>query len=894
MTDLALNFSYPWLLLLLIPALALSLWPHFRISKKYRRNRNRIISLVAHTTALVLAVLLLAGLTFSYNIPNTKNEIILLVDVSHSNRDAREDKDDFVSSVLSICDDEYNVGIVKFGYDQVYAAKISGDSDKVFEQYLESADPDTSASDLQSAIEYASTLLTNLETSKIVLISDGIQTDGEINNVIKSVAAQGIRVDTVYFPSKEESDALISSVIVPDESIKVDEVFNLVVTVQNNMVGVQRSVEATLTVYDNGTAQTPQNVVLTSAEQMFEVECSLSKRGTHEICVRVTADGDKVSENDYFYTFMEIDTFDNLLVIERNEGESAVLRTIFEENNYKVTDFSTENDSAEIPVTVKELCEYEQVVLVNIAYSDMPAGFESALNEYVYSYGGGLFTVGGENETVNGELVPHAYNRADMESSTYYKNMLPVLTVDYTPPIAVVIVVDTSGSMSKEKLAAAKQGAKACLDSLSDRDYCGVVSFAAMATEEAQILPVSKKEEIREIIDNINHGAEAGSDGTVFSSAILNAGRNLSVIDVQRKHVILVTDGDPGDGPTEYLPCIEQNLADEITLSIVGVNCEVSNVEKMETAAKTGNGKFYNVKNYDEIPTIMQKDLAIEAIAEIEYGEEFFPTIEKHTSVVAGIEQADIPSLTGYYGTVARDNAVVSLTGAYVPIFAQWRYGNGNVGSFMSDLNGTWSANFVNDPIGKTLINNMVQALFPVSDIEYNEIDYLLKRSNYESQLNVYGVKEGERVEVSVVSLNGSSDDVEVTVVEPNRRFIFDIITPGVYNVTIVKYDADGNEIAQAIVRDKLSYSKEYDLITVDQKNAQNLMTNLATLGKGKTVEDPVDVFDGFEKYLNLTFDPRFLFLILAIVAVLIDIAVRKFKFKWIHELIREKKNAKK
>ena len=320
----------------------------------------------------------------------------------------------------------------------------------------------------------------------------------------------------------------------------------------------------------------------------------------------------------------------------------------------------------------------------------------------------------------------------------------------------------------------------------------------------------------------------------------------------------------------------------------------MSNVEKMETAAKTGNGKFYNVKNFDEIPTIMQKDLAIEAIAEIEYGEEFFPTIEKHTSVVAGIEQADIPSLTGYYGTVARDNAVVSLTGAYVPIFAQWRYGNGNVGSFMSDLNGTWSANFVNDPIGKTLINNMVQALFPVSDIEYNEIDYVLKRSNYESQLNVYGVKEGERVEVSVVSLNGSSDDVEVTVVEPNRRFIFDIITPGVYNVTIVKYDADGNEIAQAIVRDKLSYSKEYDLITVDQKNAQNLMTNLATLGKGKTVEDPVDVFDGFEKYLNLTFDPRFLFLILAIVAVLIDIAVRKFKFKWIHELIREKKNAKK
>ena len=39
--------------------------------------------------------------------------------------------------------------------------------------------------------------------------------------------------------------------------------------------------------------------------------------------------------------------------------------------------------------------------------------------------------------------------------------------------------------------------------------------------------------------------------------------------------------------------------------------------------------------------------------------------------------------------------------------------------------------------------------------------------------------------------------------------------------------------------------------------------------------------------------DPRLAFIIAAIVLFLLDIAVRKFKFKWLHEIIRERKNKK-
>ena len=44
---------------------------------------------------------------------------------------------------------------------------------------------------------------------------------------------------------------------------------------------------------------------------------------------------------------------------------------------------------------------------------------------------------------------------------------------------------------------------------------------------------------------------------------------------------------------------------------------------------------------------------------------------------------------------------------------------------------------------------------------------------------------------------------------------------------------------------------------------------------------------------IDITYDPRLPILITAIVLFLIDIAVRKFKFKWPHEIIKERRERK-
>ena len=61
MIHFKIHFSYPLLLLIFLFGVAMTALLYFRLSKKYRKNRNRITSVVLHLIVLALAVLTLAG-----------------------------------------------------------------------------------------------------------------------------------------------------------------------------------------------------------------------------------------------------------------------------------------------------------------------------------------------------------------------------------------------------------------------------------------------------------------------------------------------------------------------------------------------------------------------------------------------------------------------------------------------------------------------------------------------------------------------------------------------------------------------------------------------------------------------------------------------------------------
>ena len=67
-------------------------------------------------------------------------------------------------------------------------------------------------------------------------------------------------------------------------------------------------------------------------------------------------------------------------------------------------------------------------------------------------------------------------------------------------------------------------------------------------------------------------------------------------------------------------------------------------------------------------------------------------------------------------------------------------------------------------------------------------------------------------------------------------------------------------------------------------------MVELAEDGEGLVITEAREVLENALKYLHKVIDPRILFMIISLVAFLLDVAVRKFKFKWPHEIIRDRK----
>ena len=902
MSDFRITYDHPRLLLIFIPALLLTLIPYFRLNRRYRSTRNKIISMTVHTVAMLLAVNLLAGVALEYEIPNEENEVILLVDVSDSGRDSADVRDEFLRTVIDVCDEGCRLGIVKFGYGCSYSVALTSDRESVYGDYLSSEDPDGSATALADALRYAGSLFTSKECSKIVVVSDGLETDGDALLALNELISRGTVVDSLILPEDAGGDIRIASAKLRSTDIAVAESFTVdLVICADSVVGEEA---AMLRLYDNGELLGERAVALKNGVNELPVSVSVPTRGMHELTFELVTDHelfgeplpDKYKENNSYRTYVNFQAFENVLLIERHEGEADRLKYVVSSTK-ELTDISVEKDIADFPTTIGEMAEYEQIILVNIAYSDMPGGFEALLNRYVYELGGGLFTVGGRCDTdAHGNIVPHAYNRADLERSEYLKHMLPVTAEDYTPPIAVMLVIDTSLSMkSTGKLSAATDGARACLDALHDRDFCGVVSFSSASSERLSVLPVSQRETISEAIKKVEEDA---GGGTIFSDAIMKAGRALSVIsNVERKHIILITDGLPADSFDDYGKYIEDNIADGITMSVltIGIGDEGKRTE-MQMAADAAGGKFYNVTSVGAIADMMYKDLTEEAIPEIAYGRSFALTVKDKSSILSGIDKDALPTLSGYYGTVAKKGATVPLMGEYVPIYAFHKYGKGTVGSFMCDLGGVWSAELLSDPVGEALITNIVESIFPKEDVRADGIIYELQSDNYLHWINIHGIPEGQTVGVSVhpfsEHLNDQSGELGVTAAESNRRFTFRITEPGLYEIRITAYEGE-KVVSELSVMRAFSYSEEYGAQDAGERDGAALLRQLAEVGGGVVVDDPVDVFTSLEDTLVRRYDPKVILIIAAIVLVLIDIAVRKFKFKWLHEIIRERRNEK-
>jgi hypothetical protein len=217
------------------------------------------------------------------------------------------------------------------------------------------------------------------------------------------------------------------------------------------------------------------------------------------------------------------------------------------------------------------------------------------------------------------------------------------------------------------------------------------------------------------------------------------------------------------------------------------------------------------------------------------------------------------------------------------------------------------------DGNGKAFIRNVVNNLMPLEDIRPNEISATLREDNYSNTLNIFpNLKDGETIKGELVQITPKGEkSVSLNEITSNTagesfyttqalsgrysRCQFVVKESGVYAIRLTKYDKDGEQVGRTFETFKtFSYSEEYDeTLLLPNEQQKEMLASLTEKGEGTLIQDLEDmdsVMKGYVTELERIFDPRFSFMIMAIVFFLLDIVVCKFKFKWIHEIIRDHK----
>ena len=819
MSDLhyGLEFTHPgWLAA--VVAVPWVLW-YFRRSLVDFARWQRVVSTGARVAIVLLLVLALAGLTLLR--PTARQFVIVAVDQSLSVGAEP------LPSVVDVNAPKKNSVADRF-LEELLAAKVIGSDDRIaFVPF--GAQPGSVAADVASvrsgaasvrhegtdiaaAIDAAAAAMPPDYVPRILLLTDGNQTRGDALQAALATANRGRRreaipITTIPLPTRDDPEVQLSAVKVPAQ-VREGEPFYVEVVIDSN-----HDDEGLIEVFRGAHKVLSETKPLKKGENRFRFPQSIQRERLAEYAARISGVKqdtllDNNSDNGLVFTAGQ----PRVLLIDSDPKQTEHLRFALQQEDIQVDVRPPQG----MPEDLADLQNYELLALSNVPATSLTQRQMELARTYVQDLGGGFVMLGGDQsfglggyyKTVLEEILPV---RSDFEKEKD------------KPSLAMVLVVDRSGSMAGQKLEMAKEAAKAAAELLGPKDQIGVICFDEAHYWVSQLQSASNK---GRIVDEIS-GIQVGG-GTSLYPPMEEAYQSLVNAVSKLKHVIVLTDGISNPGDFEGLA---QNMASaRITCTTVGVGDGAAN-DLLETIARIGQGRHFAATDPASLPQIFAKETLTVSKAAINE-EPFIPQVIRPTQALAGIDFESAPFLLGYVMTRPKPTCELILASEQGdPVLAWWRYGLGTTVAFTSDAKSRWAAEWLTWPDFSKFWAQTIRHAMRKNDAKGITVEVAQRARRATVTLDA--------VDPSGRFLNGAES--ELTVIDPRLgerklpliqtapgRYVAEFDTPnsGAYHLNLSQRTANGGPVIHQQTRGlTVGYSDELRLRPTNTELLQQIAT---------------------------------------------------------------------
>lgn len=841
------QFSHPYYLLLLIPAVGWVAW-FARNSDVQVTTWRRWISTLVRVWVLLALVFALAGL--QWRLPIEGMNIFYLLDRSDSipspQQEAARDYANRASKQMKPGD---KAGVIVFGSE----ASIETSPNAAVDVQKIQAVVGTERTDIAAAIRLGTAAFPETGQKRLVLLSDGNENAGDAISALLAARHLGVSMDVLPMGVSRANDVSVQKVQLPAR-LKKGQSFEVKIFIQ-----AEAAQTATIRLYRNDQPLGDQKVELAAGKNLFTFPQTLSEPGFHSYDVRVDAPGDPLPQNNRATGFTIVRGEPRLLLVSEDPAQDQSLASALQTSRLEVNLVPVKG----FPATLAEMQSYDAIFISNVSAGELGLDRQRLLESAVRDFGVGLVCVGGDQTYAAG-----GYRGTPLESTLPVSMELDSKKV--LPSGAVVLIMH--GMEFNNGNQVARDCAQGVLAALGPTDQMGVLLWDGTEHWLFPLQPVGKKTDLSRQIAGMNQG-DLGS----FQQVMAMAHESLKKSNANLKHIIVFSDGDPGPPTQELMQTI---VGDHITVSTVLISGHAGN-STMVWIADQGRGRFYEVTSPDELPQIFIKETAVILKSAI-YEEPFKPQLRSYSEVVRGISASEYPSLLGYVATTSKARAETPLyTDKGDPLLAHWQYGLGRAVAFTSDAKAKWAKLWLNwdkyrqfwSQIGQWSLRRLDSADFTTEvSVEKGEglisVEALDPQGNYRNFLNL---------QAAIANPKGQRQTVRLEQTGPGHyEAHFQTKEVGAYLLNLMDM-TNGEMRASQVVGASVNYSPEF---TASEPNA-NLLRRLAESGGGKLLEPSPTGINPFLHDRLKTFQPMDLWewmLRCAVVLFTVDVGVRRIQ----------------